>query len=372
MTIKGCTMEVEAAYKKALELCRKYGKIPQSFTILRSLASFYVYIVDLKNSAHFGKQILNLAEELDDDTMRVEGHLVFGYSIAFSGNVKEGLKHLEKGITMYNPEIPGSYSMRFGNNPGVISHTTSALCLWMCGFPDRAIQLTDDAIALADKINHPSSIAYALFHTGLLRLWRHEVEIVLEHAQTVLEIARKYDFQIWEAVASCLHGAALSGMAKVDDGILEVKRGIEMYAESNNPPIFWPMLLLLHAGSYIQAERPREGLDIINKALEIIGTDSGHPIISDITRLKGDVILLISPENFEEAESYFKRAIDIARKHETKMYELKASMSLSELWHNKGDTSKGKQLLTSIYEKFTEGYKTADLIKARDILQKLS
>jgi hypothetical protein len=44
--------------------------------------------------------------------------------------------------------------------------------LWMLGFPDRALERADGALALAHRLNHPFSLAYALFHTGLLHLWR--------------------------------------------------------------------------------------------------------------------------------------------------------------------------------------------------------
>ncbi len=372
MAIKGCTQEVEDAYTRALELCRKHGEIPQSLSVLRALASFYLYVADFEKSARFGEQILNLADQVNDVNMKVEGHLVFGYSLIFSGSLSKGLEHLDKGMSEYDPDMHGSHTFRFGASPGVTSYTTAAICLWMLGFPDRSLKLADNAIVLANKLNHPFSVAYALFHTGLLHLWRREGEIVLERAKAVLEIAETHDFQLWKAVAICLHGAALALIGQADNGLTEINRGLEMYTELKTPPVFWPMLLLIHANACIQAGQSKKGLAIIDEALEIIGKSNENPLLSEFYRFKGDVLLMISSENNIKAESILTQAMELARKHGTGMFELRAAMSLCKLWQRDGKMGQGKKLLSDTYGKFTEGFTIADLTEAKDLLSKLS
>ena len=368
MAVKGCTPEVEKAYTNALELCKKYGKIPQSYPILRSLAGFYAYIADFEKSAQFGKQILDLAKEVNDVNMEVDGCLVYGYNLVFMGSLKQGLEYLEKGISNYNPDIQDSHSFRFGNNQGVTSYTTSALCLWMIGFPDRALKLAEAAISLANKLNHPFNIAYALFHTGLLHLWRQEIDIVLERSTALLDIADKHGFPIWKAVATCMHGSALSSMGQADNGLAEFKRGIDMYSELRTPPVFWPILLILQAGTYIQSRQLEKGLEFIDEALGTIGQDSSNPLLAEILRIKGDVLMLVSTKNHTEAESLFIKSLDIAKKQETLMFELHAAMSLNRLWKQTGKMEKGQQLLKETYDKFTEGFTNVDLIEAKKML----
>jgi hypothetical protein len=118
MAIKGCTPEVEEAYTGALDLCQGQGEIPQLFPVLRGLASFYIYVGDFKKGARMGEQILSLAERHDDASMRVEGHLVLGYNLAFLRSLSLGLDHLEKGIANYDPDQHRSHRFRLGNNPG--------------------------------------------------------------------------------------------------------------------------------------------------------------------------------------------------------------------------------------------------------------
>ena len=372
MAIKGCTPDVEEIYKHALVLCKKYGEVPKSFPILRALASFYVYVGDLENAINFGEQILSLAEKLNDASIKIEGYLLLGYSIAFTGNLHKGVEYLEKGIAVYKPDLSGSHSFKFGNNPGIISHTTSALCSWMLGYHERSRAHTDRALALAEKLDHPSSKIYALFHTGLLHHYNREDDIALKHSETALKIAENYDFEIWKAVATCLHGAALAGTGPVEDGIIEFNHGFEMYSELKTPPIFWPLLLLLKAVVYMQAQKPKEGLEILDEASSIIGKSTGNPLLSELYRLKGDLLLMISPNQYTQAEAIYKESLNLARMHKTVTFELRTAVSVSRLWIRKSKRKQVRQLLSETLKKFTEEFESLDLKEAKDILSEVS
>jgi tetratricopeptide (TPR) repeat protein len=301
--------------------------------------------------------------------MKIEGHLLKGYSLVFSGSLETGLKHLEIAVADFKPGLQDSHKFRFGNNPGIISYITSALCWWMMGFPDRSMNLINDAIALADRINHISTKAYVNFHSGLLHLWKLEPELALKKAEAVLEISDKNEFQIWKAVAKSLHGASLVGTGKTKEGLREIEFGMEMYSELKTPPVFWPMLLSLRAVTAMMVENPDEGLKYIEEALDLSDEKSGNPILAESYRLKGEILLMISTENTIEAEALFRLAIHISKKQKTKMFELRAAMSLYRLLTNQGKSDEGREFLSEAYNKFTEGFSTVDLIEAKKILE---
>ncbi len=243
------------------------------------------------------------------------------------------------------------------------------LFLWMLGFPDRALERANDAVALANRLNHPFSMAYALFHTGLLHLWRREMELVQERAQAALDIAKKHEFHIWVAVATCLHGAGLAGMGRVEEGLAQINQGIGLYEALNTPPVFWPLLLLMRAGTCGQAGRPEEGLGLVDEAMEMLGEEGARVAMSsELCRLKGDLLLAQSPESGAEAEPWFQRALEIAREREAGIFELRAAVSLSRLWQGQGKAERGRRLLSDAYERMTEGFTTADLKEARALL----
>ncbi len=73
----------------------------------------------------------------------------------------------------------------------------------------------------------------------------------------------------------------------------------------------------------------------------------------------------------EEAEACFLKAIDIARKQQAKFWELRATMSLSRLWHRQGKTQEARGQLALLYAWFTEGLDSLDLQEAKTLLEEL-
>ncbi len=371
LTLKGYTQEVEDAFTRALELCEGEGEVPQLLPVLRGLSTFYIYRADFEKGARTGEQILSLAERYDDENARVEGHLVIGASLAMVERLQDGMEHLEEGIAAYDPVRHGLGRFQLGNNAGVACLTTSALVLWMLGFPDRAADRGNEAIDPSKRLRHPPTMAYAHFHAGLVHLWKREEERAHMCAQAVLHIAEEHEFQVWRAVGSCLRGAALAGMGSADEGLALIEDAMNDYQRLNTPPVFWPSLLHLQAGVCGLAGRPADGLPLLDEAVEIATQGTGQTLWSEFFQLKGDLLLAVSRDKAAEAESWFQRALDTATEVEAPMMRLRAALRLGRLWHEQGKSEEAQRLLSDAYEGFTEGFSTADLREARALLDEL-
>jgi adenylate cyclase len=372
MATKGYTEEVEQAFARALQLCENVGEIPQLFPVLRGLAGFYILRTEYEKSRQLGERMLHLAEHLNDVHMRVEGHMILGYNLAFIEDPQRGMDHIEKAITLYDFEHTRVPRRGLGTNPGVISLTSSSLFLWMLGYPDRAQKRATDGILLAQKLEHAYSNAYAHFHHGLLNLWLRNFEVTRESARTVLELAEEHGFLIWSAVGTCLLGAALVGIGSQEKGLALIEQGIKAYQGLKSPPVFWPMLLHLSAGAYGLASRPKDGLRQINEAIEISSTASARTLASEFFILAGELLLAISKDNATEAESLYQQALKNAQGVHAPLLELRAAMRLSRLWQEQGKREQAKTVLREAYAKITEGFNTTDLKEASTLLENLS
>ncbi len=90
--------------------------------------------------------------------------------------------------------------------------------------------------------------------------------------------------------------------------------------------------------------------------------------------LKGKLLLNAerSPRHAElTPEACFRKALDIARQQQAKSMELRAAMSLARLWQSQGKRQDAYELLAPVYDWFTEGFDTADLQKAKGLLEEL-
>ena len=372
MATKGYTEEVEQAYTRALAICESGGDIPQLFPVLRGLAGFYILRTEFGKAVQMGERILKLAEHLDDSDMKMEAQMILGYNLAFQENPQIGMDYLEKAIALYDPERPRVRRLGLGTNPGVTSRTVSSLFLWMLGYPDQARKRSADSIMLARKFNHPYSIAYALFHNGLLNLWLKNYEVTEENAQEVLILAQEHGFHIWNAVGLCLHGAALVGLDAIGEGLPQIEQGMKTYRALKTPPVFWPLLLHLCAGAYGTASKPEEGLSLMNAAIEAAMDGTGKTLKSEFLISKGELLLAISSQNAAEAELLYQEAVNNAQTVHAPLLELRAALKLSRLWQEQGKNEQARKVLSDAHTKITEGFATHDLLEASALLAKLS
>jgi predicted ATPase/class 3 adenylate cyclase len=367
MAIRGYTQEVEEIYSGALSLAEEAGELPRLFPVLRSLASFHLYRGEFEKTAAVGRELLDLAEQQEDAGLQVEGHLVLGSSLAFLGDLPTGLDHLDRAIALFDPHQHGSGRFRLGPSPGVVPYTTSALLAWLLGYPDRAIERAVGAVDLARQLNHPFTLAYTLFHVGFLDLWRRELELVHERASGVLDVAEEHDYQIWRALALALQGAAMTGLGRPEEGPARIDQGIALYQGLKTPPVFWPLLLSVRAGALAVGGRPADGLELINEAIAMTG--EGNILYPEFALLKGDLLLALA--DADGAEHWFQSAFDVAGDLGVRMSKLRAATRLSRLWRAAGKRPDGTDELRGVYETFTEGFDTLDLLEARAVLDEV-
>jgi len=193
----------------------------------------------------------------------------------------------------------------------------SALVLWMLGFPDRAEERASRAVALATDLGHPFTLAYALFHSGFLHLWRREPEAVLDRAVRVPRMADEHDLQIWRALGTCLLGAANAGNRAARGGhCADPRRAGPVPRPQDTSRVL--AAASLRAGRGVRPiGKTAEGLDLIDDAIEIAGSELTP--LPEFYLLKGNLLLGAPDANGSAAESWFQRAFDVAHGLDARM-----------------------------------------------------
>ena len=123
------------------------------------------------------------------------------------------------------------------------------------------------------------------------------------------------------------------------------------------------------AEALAQAGRIAEGLALVEAGIE---QSEGGWLTPELLRLKGELLLLQStPAVAETAEDLFRQALDGARRQEALSWELRAATSLARLLRDQGRSADAIACLQPVYDRFTEGFGTADLIAAKQLLDEL-
>jgi predicted ATPase len=141
------------------------------------------------------------------------------------------------------------------------------------------------------------------------------------------------------------------------------------------------------AQAYAQSGQAKEGLKVLAEALAVAEKNDERMYEAELYRLKGELTLQklsvissqlsvtnprpLTPGPQAEAEACFFKAIEIAQRQKAKSLELRATVSLARLWQRQGKNVEAHQMLSEVYNWFTEGFDTKDLQEAKALLEDL-
>jgi predicted ATPase len=370
----------KTTYARACELCQQLGDTPQLFAALLGLRRYYFTRGELPTARDLAEQLLRLAQRLDDRGLVVRAHHMLEEDLLFLGEFAQVRAHAEQGIALYDPAAHRSQVFRYGNDSGVGCRIFAAVALWALGYPDQAVQRSDEALAWAQELAHPFNLVFALTHAARLHLFRREPHRVLAWADAAVTLAREQSFAQFLAQASMLRGWALVEQGQAAAGLAQLRQGMTAWRATGAHPR--PLDFALLAGMYGQMAQPAEGLRVLAEAQAVAETRREQFWAAELHRLRGALVLQsggraqqsgvsTSPMEETEVERCFCQALDIARRQQAKSLELRAAMSLARLWQQQGKRAEAHALLAPIYNWFTEGFDTADLQEAKALLEEL-
>jgi class 3 adenylate cyclase/predicted ATPase len=363
--------EVEHAYTRAYALCQQVGESPELFQVLFGLCLFYRVRSQLQTARELGETLLHLAHRSHDPALAVAAHLVLGYTWCLLGMLPAARAHLEEGIAHYTPDQRRAPVFRTGQDPGVACRAYAALTLWLLGYPEQALAHLHEALALAQALSHPPSLAFARCWVATVSQLCRDVPAVHAHAEAAVTLATEQGFPLWIAHGTPVRGWALALQGQGEEGMAQVRQGIAAW-RATGAVLLLPYFSTVLADVCGHRNHTAEGLQALAEADTLIEQHEERWWEAEVCRLQG-VLLLRQPEASQaEAEAWLQRALDVARRQEAKSLELRAAMSLARLWQQQGKRAEAYDLLVPIYGWFTEGFDTDDLREARALLDALA
>src|SRR5262245_3109039 len=251
-----------------------------------------------------------------------------------------------------------------GHDPGVCCRYQLSLDLWLIGQPDRAVASVRDALRLANQLQHPLSETNTLWFASWVHYQRGDRQATIEAAERLRSLADEHGFTPWTDGPVVLLPAARG--ARIDrQAVADLHRDIVARRSTA-----WRHLLCLCvlAELCLRAELPDEGL----VQLALISTKDRQTMFApEVQRLEGALLLQRSAAEADRAAQKFRHAVGAALELGQKSLELRAAMSLARLLASRGDAHAARALVAPVYDCFTEGFDTADLIAAKALLAEL-
>jgi predicted ATPase len=254
----------------------------------------------------------------------------------------------------------------------VLARAFLARVLWLQGFPEQAMRAAESSIEDGRTANHVTSLCYALtlaacptaLSVGDLAAAEYYVSMLLDHST-------RYGLARWRASGHCLRGVLIIKLGDVLTGVQLLRAGLDELGEAGLGTGYITLRGIL-AEALGRAGQTGEGLAAIEEGFAWTERTEERWAIAELLRVKGELLLLQGAQDAaSEAEKHFRQALDWARPHGGLALELRAATSLAQLLRDQSRSADALALLQPVYDRFTEGFDTADLKAAKALLDAL-
>lgn len=366
--------ELKKVYTRAQELCEQVDEPSQMFLVLYGLWGHNLVSGDLQTAREWAVRCLSLAQSIQDTAILMEAYRIMDETSLYRGELAPALEHLNRTLSLYDPQQHHTHATLYGQDPGVASLSHGSWILWHLGYPDQALKMGQEAVALGEKLSHLFSLDFALCYVAALNQMCRDVKKAEDLVEAAITLSTREEFVGWLAMATIIRGRVMFDRGQKGDGIAQMRQGLaDNRAISIN--MLQPYFLALLAEAYGEVGQTEEGLTMLAEALTIVEKGEVRYWEAELYRLKGELLLKDKGERQKDElspETCFLQAIEIARRQGAKSLELRVVMSLSRLWQARGKKEEARQMLAEVYGWFTEGFDTLDLKEAGVLLEELS
>jgi tetratricopeptide (TPR) repeat protein len=276
--------------------------------------------------------------------------------------------HCERGLALA-AEL-GAFNANFF---GFDHRTTSSLVflartLWLRGFSDQALRMVQKAVGEAASRDHQVPICLSLVHASTLLLWTGDLAGAGDLIEQVIAHAGRYSLEPYHAAGIALKGELAIARDEPEVGLDLLRTALETLRAQQYNLLVTGFVGALAEGLY-KTGQFEEALFTINGAVARAKHTGSELGLSELLRIKSQI--LVARLDRESAMNCLTEALAVARAQSALAWELRSTMALARLLSEGAQRDRARHTLALVYDRFTEGFETADLKLAHALLEDL-
>jgi predicted ATPase len=367
---RGPLPEVDAVWTKALQIAERLGDREYQLRPLWGLAIGRFYVGDYRLALDLLRRFRSVAGEKGDVADLLSCDRLIGSTLHYLGDQREARRALEHTLAQHL-SLERSHIARFQYDQRVAAKYNLTHILWLLGFPDQALHMARGALEDAEATDHAFTVSNVLIHGACpLALYVGDLTTAERLLDRLQDHFAAHSRVVGRAQGDCLRGMLL--IAKGDRGGLPLLRdGIDRLAGVRYR-LRYPLYLSALARGLHATGQTATAHTAIEQALDWCERSDERWCMAELLRIQGRFLEADGTESaINTAESRYQQSLDWARLQGALSWELRTATNLAQLWRRQGMAEKAEQLLSSVYHRFTEGFDTADLKKARALVEEL-
>ncbi len=367
----GVTVPEIAAWTTALEIAESLDDAEYQLRSLLGLWFLHTASRRHRVALAIAERFCSLAAKRPDRNDRLIGERLIGVSWYYLGDHSRARRHLEHVLAHYVPLAQKSHIIRFQSDQRVTARVVLGRVLWLQGFPDQAMCAAQSSVADARAANHTNLLCYAMSQVACpIALLVGDLVAAELYVGMLLEHSTKHALALWQAWGRCHHGVLVIKRGDSATGLRLLRAGLDELGQAKFAAL--RLVTFLMAEALGSAGQIADGLAMIEETISRSENTEERWLVGELLRVRGELILLQdAPGATAAAEDHFRQALDWARRQEALSWELRAATSLARLLQAQDRSADAAGLLKPVYDRFTEGFDTADLKAAIALLDAL-
>jgi adenylate cyclase len=359
--------KAKAVYDRARALSAELPPGPAVGRAIFGLWTYYLFQGLMGPTAELADEAVALAERSPDAGVRIMAHLAVAQTHMWTGHWGRCVDHFAQVLELYDPAHHQAYITQYAQNPRFTASNSGFWGEWMLGHTERAAAVAEEAIADARELHHEFTYTIAFLGRPLGAWFRRHDDVFLGSVDEYVATAQRSGNPFYVALSLSLHAMAKIVRGEFDAGLAQLTQQYEtMHALGSN--LCDPLVVSLLAEGYLRAGRYGEGIALLDDTLPSFERDGRISHAPDHLRLRAELLSAQDPEASEEALALLVGAIDIARSHNARSFELRAALSAARLLGTLGREEEAQTAVGAAYAGFTEGFDDPDLREARVFL----
>jgi DNA-binding SARP family transcriptional activator len=314
------------------------------------VARYFWVVGDQDRALESGQRALALAEAIGDFASRFMATFHLGTTCLVSGDYRRAAEFLAQNVASLEGERRYE-RFALAGLPSVVSRAWLVWCLAELGGFAEAIARGDEAIRIAEAVDHPYSVIFAHRGLGLVYLRKGDLPKAIAPLERGVALCRAAGIpDLFPGVAAFLGSAyAISGRAGEALALLE-----QAVSQAAAMRLAWghSLWLTLLGEASLLADRPPEAVALVRRGLELSRQhkERGHQAWA--LRLRGEIAAHRDPPDAEQAEASYRQALALTEELGMRPLQAHCHLGLGKLYSKVGRPGEARSELSTAIDMY--------------------
>jgi predicted ATPase/DNA-binding winged helix-turn-helix (wHTH) protein len=375
ITDTGPSEQAQTVLTRALEIADILDDLDAQARALETLMAVHTSRGEYGKAWTTVERLWQIAHQIGDPAIVTAADRLMGITLLPLGRLQEAQQCSERVLQAPISPEDQRHSVYHHSEHRAMARAMLACALWLQGLTEKALYESEASLGELRGTDHQLSVCPVLYY-GLCRIapMTGDFATADRGIARLIEVASRLDALFWKTVGRFLQGKLMIERREFARGVAEVRGAFDTCRQMGWRASYQEFKGALAVG-LAGLSQLDDALDAVQEGLEGFGQreEGERWYVPELLRIKGEVLLQQPVDgSVSLAEDCFDQAGELARELGALFWELRVALSLARLRLTQGRNNEARQVLGPVYDRFTEGFGTTDMLSAKKLLKSLS